>query len=353
MRIADYIKSALIIDNKEEEIKGLQDVLLSEGTYFTFYTPKDIDNDEKSIKNHQIIFMDFSLDDTKKPIDNIALIRKALKKICSDNFGSYGLVLWTKHMEYIQEVKMKLSIDSENNTYTTPLFVVGLDKSAYLQNGYRSLWDDLNSQLLENNAALFFFNWRNSVDAASDNALNNMYHLVPNYNEQTKGFLYLLYQMAKNYSGIPTDDLKVYDGMHTDAYRAFDELLYSDLISQQSKLENIFPETIEKPDYSFEKELDQIAKINSRQLLDLSITDQNIVLPGNVYKIVKSNSFLELKGAPKRQKYNPIPLAIEMTPPCDFAHKKLSSRLVGGIMINCPTTPEKLSEYVNSTFKAD
>lgn len=357
MRISDSIKSALIIDDKEEEVKGLQGVLKDEGTYYTYYNPQEIADNGRKIKNHQIIFMDFSLDDTKtNPVENIALIRKTLEKICQDEFGSYGLILWTKHLGDFDNIKLfkeKLSFDANRKKYITPLFVVGLDKLKYIQEGYASLWEDLNSELLKDKAALFFFNWRYSVDVASDNALNSMYQLVPDYTAQAQQFPYLLYQMAENYSGIPVTDMNVYEGMYKDAYRAFDELLYSDLISQQSGLENCFPEQIKKPDCTFENEIEQIAQINSKLLLDLSMTDQNMVMPGNVYRIVKNNSFLELESAPKKPKYNPVQIAIEMTPPCDFSHKKVSSRLIGGFMIDCPKEQEKVNKYVTNDFKAD
>lgn len=350
MRIADDIKSALIIDNGYSDVEELEKILDKGNIYHSFFKPDDIKDEQRRIKNHQIIFMDFSLDDSKKPEENISIIRRILKKICKRDFGSYGLVLWTKHIEHIQLFKEKLSIDSEKKEYITPLFVVGLDKLKYKQYGYGSLWEDLDKELQENKAALFFFNWRNSVDKASDNALNNMYQLVPEYEKQAEQFPYLLYQMAKNYSGIPTENMEVYDGMNKDAYRVFDELLYSDLISQQTKLDDIFSEQIQKPNYTFEKELEQIAKINSKLLLDLSITDQSVVMPGNFYQIIKDNRFLKLDGFPK--KHNPIPIAVELTPPCDFSHKKISSRLIGGFMIDCPTSKEKLNEYTEKIYKA-
>ena len=357
MRIADDIKSALIIDNGYSDVEELEKILDKGNIYHSFFKPDDIKDEQRRIKNHQIIFMDFSLDDSKKPEENISIIRRILKKICKRDFGSYGLVLWTKHIEYIQLFKEKLSIDSEKKEYITPLFVVGLDKLKYKQYGYGSLWEDLDKELQENKAALFFFNWRNSVDKASDNALNNMYQLVPEYEKQAEQFPYLLYQMAESYSGIPTKDMRVYDGMYKDAYRAFDELLYSDLITQQIKLDNIFPEQINKPDYTSEKELEQIAKINSKLLLDLSITDQNMILPGNVYQVVNGNNFLKLKfnnfKEDKKSEVgnllkNQIQIAIELTPPCDFSNKKVSSRLIGGFMIDCPKTKKEIS-----MFKAD
>lgn len=346
MRIADNIKSALIVDNKHDEVEELEKILYKEGIYNRFYTPQTIDDEKKVFKNHQIIFMDFSLDDTKtNPVENIGLIRKMLKKICTDGFGSYGLVLWTRHMEHIQLFKEKLSNDS--GKYITPLFVVGLSKSTYLQNGYGSLWEDLNSELLKDNAALFFFNWRNSVDKAADNALNYMYQLAPDYIEQARQFPYLLSQMAKNYSGIPTEGMNGYDGMYKDAYRAFDELLYSDLITQQKDLDNIFPDHIEKPDFTFENELQQMAKINSKLLLDLSITDQNVVMPGNVYHVLSKNDFLKIGELNDDSLF----VAIEMTPPCDFSNKKISSRLVGGLMVNCSKDKKELKKLIGS-YKA-
>lgn len=353
MNIMDNVKSVLIIDNKYEEVEGLISVLDSECIYHRFYTPDDVNDEQKKMKNHQIIFMDFSLDDSKKDVENIALIRNTLKKICNEKFGTYGLVLWTRHIEYITEFKRKLSIDAKNKKYITPLFVIGLDKTLYLQNGYNDLWCDLSNKLHKDKAATFFFNWRNSVETSADSALNNMYQLVPNYEDQHKQFQYLLYKMAGSYSGVPTKRMEVYEGMYKDAYRAFDELLYSDLIAKQSGLSDIFPEKVEEYGYTFEEEMMQISKINSKFLLDLSITNQDIVMPGNVYKIVKENKLLQIKGAPQKQKHNYVPIAIEMTPPCDFSHKKVSSRLIGGFMVDCPMERDKLNQYVNKTFKAD
>lgn len=350
MSITDNLKSVLIIDDDYNEVKDLENILNKEGIYSSYYAPEHIDNNQNKIKNHQIFFIDLMLIDGNT-VDNISKIRKILKKICSDSFGSYGLVLWTKHIEDLDVFKDKISKDAENKVYVTPLFIIGLDKSPYQRNGYANLWEDLNKKLRENKSALFFFNWRNSVEKAADKTVNEIYQLASDYKEQHKQFTYLLYKMAENCSGVPTKGLEVYDGMHLDAYRAFDELLYSDLISKQSDFENIFSEKIIKPDYSFEDELEQMSKINAKLLFDFSKKNQSMVLPGNVYQLVENNSFLKLKGQPK--KHNCIPIAIEMTPPCDSAHKKISSRLVGGFMMDCPNNKEKIKEYIFNTFKAD
>ena len=157
MSITDNLKSVLIIDDDYNEVKDLENILNKEGIYSSYYAPEHIDNNQNKIKNHQIFFIDLMLIDGNT-VDNISKIRKILKKICSDSFGSYGLVLWTKHIEDLDVFKDKISKDAENKVYVTPLFIIGLDKSPYQRNGYANLWEDLNKKLRENKSALFFFN---------------------------------------------------------------------------------------------------------------------------------------------------------------------------------------------------
>ena len=345
MSITDNLKSVLIIDDDYNEVKDLENILNKEGIYSSYYAPEHIDNNQNKIKNHQIFFIDLMLIDGNT-VDNISKIRKILKKICSDSFGSYGLVLWTKHIEDLDVFKDKISKDAENKVYVTPLFIIGLDKSPYQRNGYANLWEDLNKKLRENKSALFFFNWRNSVEKAADKTVNEIYQLASDYKEQHKQFTYLLYKMAENCSGVPTKGLEVYDGMYKDAYRAFDELLYSDLISNQIEFDDIFAKIIEKPEYSFDDELKQISSINSKLLLDVTINNQDIVLPGNVYQIIKGNDLLKLADYPTEG--NPIQIAIELTPPCDFSQQKfISRRLIGGFIIDCPSKKKDIKSLKN------
>ena len=346
MNIADNIKSVLIIDNKEDEVVGLEDILKTEGTYFTFYTPQKLNETEKPIKNHQIIFMDFSLDDTKRePVENIGLIRKALKKICKESFGSYGLVLWTRHMDHIQEFKEKLSIDAEKKEYITPLFVVGLDKSVYLQNGYDSLWEDLNVKLLENKAAFFFFNWKNTIGKGTDHALQNLYGLVPDYTKQETELPFLLYSLAHNYAGVHVENNKKYKGMYQDAYKAFDEILYNDLISEQKNEGfDFFQETIPDPwQNDHTKKITCFANLNSKMYIDDNVNPA-YVLPGNIYMV--EDDISSLKSNKKWPANNFTWIALDITPPCDIAQNKtIYSSLIGGFMLDCTPTKEGLKTF--------
>ena len=345
MRIADDIKSALIIDNGYSDVEELEKILDKGNIYHSFFKPDDIKDEQRRIKNHQIIFMDFSLDDSKKPEENISIIRRILKKICKRDFGSYGLVLWTKHIEHIQLFKEKLSIDSEKKEYITPLFVVGLDKLKYKQYGYGSLWEDLDKELQENKAAFFFFNWKNTIGKGTDHALQNLYGLVPDYTKQETELPFLLYSLAHNYAGVHVENNKKYNGMYQDAYKAFDEILYNDLISEQKNEGfDFFQETTPDPwlnDYT--KKTTCFANLNSKMYIDDNVNPE-YVLPGNIY--VVEDDISSLKSNKKWPDNNYTWIALDITPPCDIAQNKtLYSSLIGGFMLDCTPTKEGLKTF--------
>lgn len=149
--LEEFITSALIIDDKEEEINQLQNFLESEDIWVKHYTPDNLDEKiqkEYKLKNRKIIFLDLHLDEDKDLIHNASKIRKYFSKLLGCDFGSYGIVLWTKHTDEFNEFKNKLYEDK--NKYTLPLFMVAMDKSTYLKTGsYGNILKDLEEKLKE------------------------------------------------------------------------------------------------------------------------------------------------------------------------------------------------------------
>lgn len=150
--------------------------------------------------------------------------------------------------------------------------------------------------------------------------------------------------MALNHSGIPEEKIKSYDLM-TDAYKAFDELLYSDLINQLSKSStDIFNQIPQNP-YNGQKnkENEIYSELNSKLFIDEINKNQNVIIPGNVYEIV--NPSIVKPGLPNNvdvEKY----IAIELTPPCDFSQrKKVNSRLIKGFLCNIKYKEKFKKEY--------
>src|SRR5690606_3519197 len=105
------------------------------------------------------------------------------------------------------------------------------------------------------------------------------------------------------------------------------------------------PEALNYNDDENEK-IKVFSKLNSLLLLDSDNLAQSIVVPGNIYEIIDNQNpiyfteFYNNKGTEIKidehedfiKKVNKR-IAIEITPPCDFASKKkqYQSRVIGGI----------------------
>lgn len=345
MDLLKDIQTALIIDDDADEIKELQEMLTKRGVYTRIFGPDDFVPDEpKTLKNHQLIFMDYMLIPGNEKA-NESKIRDILQKICHGDFGAYGLVLWTKHPEQIDLLKEKLTDDARAKAYITPLFVVGLDKTKYLRHGYASLKDDLNGELEKSKAAAFFFGWRQTVERGANKALKDIYELVPDYKKQERDFVYLLSKLALLYSGAPSSEV-AYEGMTLDACRAINELLHYDVTTAQHDMIDVFGNDKIIPG---SWELKEKASINGKLLVDDSEEGNSLPMPGKVYKVKDDISLLKIKDVPGVSEA----IAIEVTPPCDLSQKKkVASRLIGGVMIEWPDDQDVLKD-VKKLFNFD
>lgn len=346
--ITDFIDSVVIIDDKEEEIKKLAEVLLSEDISVKIQLVDPQDKQMRKIvplkKYRQLIFVDLSLDDSIDVKTNISTeIRPILSKILPKTKGCYGLVVWSKHVNDDMLI-LKEKLLNDNEKYCLPMFIISLDKSKYLRDGYENILNDLDYILQSEKSAYFFVYWMNTVKSASNKAISDIYSLVPNYEKQNTELVYILYKMALNHSGIPEEKIKSYDLM-TDAYKAFDELLYSDLINQLSKSStDIFNQIPQNPyNGQKDKENEIYSELNSKLFIDEINKNQNVIIPGNVYEIV--NPSIVKPGLPNNvdvEKY----IAIELTPPCDFSQrKKVNSRLIKGFLCNIKYKEKFKKEY--------
>lgn len=311
-------------------------------------TPQLRLKDKKLKKNRQLLFLDLSLDDSKNIVSNIALIRKLLADSLDTNFGIYGMILWSKHQSHIDALKEKIQIDKNNNTYPTPLFIIGLDKMKYITAGnFSTLLTDIEDILEKDSAATFFLEWSNSVQHAQNITVSNIYSLMPDYKSQSDDIKFILYELAKNHTGIPENQLSGYP-LHIDAYKAFDDILHAELVNCQKSDINIFSNPINS--FSKTEELPKIyAQLNAAMFIDSNNITQDIIIPGNVYKQICDYELLKIEGAPKKAKK----IIIEITPPCDFSNKKGGNpRVVSGFMIEWPNNKETQEKYLK-TFSGD
>lgn len=371
----DFIESAIIVDDNESEITNLKSVLDSKKILYEYYHPNNIYRRGFKFKNRKLIFLDLYLGSGNLATQISTTIDKIFKKAIGNDFGTYGIVLWSRHTDEVEEgnterdldiFREKLSIAVKLGGFTPPLFIVGLDKRNYNgASGFDSIFIDLERALEENTAASFFIKWSNAVEKGKTNTIKDIFSLVQDYKLQNDNLKFLLYHLAKNKTGIRHENLEDYP-LYEDAYKAFSELLLYDISSQFSSLEcELFSSlpTIKyhlmhsghklSKDYAdtyykdgspnlpnaekpfLDNEIgSKFSTLNGKILLDEQV-GHNKVLPGNIYLIKDEKSIF----ISEKMKDEDTPILIEMTAPCDFANaKKAHPKVLGGFITQYSTS---------------
>lgn len=380
--IEKFIDSALIIDERADEVQELIALLTEKDIWVKHYTPADFK--EQKLKNRKIIFLDLYLDDTRSDVENISTIRQLFKKHIGLNFGTYGVVLWTKHDDKLDEFIKRIQKDS--TLYTLPLFIVGLDKNIYKRNGnYNSLFDDLNKKLSENVAASFFLEWFSLVNQGKDKAIKSIYSLVEEFEYQNENLRFVLFQLAKNLNDIPIDQIEQYP-LHIDAYKALNDIMIYESLNQNNIVSSVFNDfkkikyrgtstdslgysrkaatieyfqgttSINKKDATHKKAVQKLdeeiysiySQLNSSSLIDDTNLNQAIVIPGNIYEVLIDENIY--KPALKKSKGKSI--LIEMTPPCDFSQGNMNvdSKVLSGLILDYSSDIMNLNDELNKEY---
>lgn len=350
-----FIDRALIIDDDENEIEKLWEFLEENEISVKYFNP-DVVKPVQLKKNRKIIFLDLFIDKTITQVEGqISKIRTILTEIIGTDFGSYGIIMWTKHEEHINSFKSKIKAD---NGYVKPLFIIALDKTEFLKNGdYTQIFNEIDVEIKKNIAANFFIYWSILINKGTDAAIKNIYSFFPDYSRQNSNLEYIMFQLARNYTGIPIEDTNEYP-LQNDALKAFSDMLSNEILNPAivnsfgdvrifNKMESIcfITENGQKtyccnqPKNNIPDEIMKIyAKINFKLLFDDKI-DENIVMPGNIYK--------DCRTVGDQKQPSETPIVIELTPPCDFAQKKKStnSRILSGKITDIDREKTKAYSY--------
>jgi len=341
--IENFIDSVLIIDDVEDEIKGLSELLESKDIWVKYFHPENAKK-AKSLKNRKLVFLDLYLSKTSgNDVEgHISEIRQILQNAIGKNFGSYGIVIWSAHVDEINKLKQKIANDFQHGRYTMPLFIIGLPKVKYLKEGFASLFADLDAEINGNPAASFFIQWDFFVKQGKDNAISSIYSLVKDYEKQDDLLKYVLFRIAENHTGIHQSQSANYP-FEPDAYKALSDILHYEVIRKADTTNTkIFekPASIQSLKIEAQQQEFLYSEINDKLLIDYNNLNQDFPIPGNVYEILDAESFFIAADAPKDSKH----IILEITPPCDFSNNKKGgrSRIVGGFI--CPFAKEQLQK---------
>lgn len=363
MNIENMLDRVVVIDNREDEIEDLVAKLKD----FDISVDKYVVSDDYSslpvmTRNRQLIFIDLMLDeDEGHTATNIARVIQILKHIVGKGFGPYGLVIWSKHTDKMKDVIARLTTASTSLPATDeqhsddedevsvgiyldnpPLFIIDVDKIQFKSTGewdFSNLMPILNQRLQESNASYFFLRWLSVTRQASQDTIASIYGLTSGYSNKEAEIGHILRRLASNQTGIS----HLYPGLTSDAYRAFSDILHP-RINALTSMECLPDFTNVRRAFLPDQELPILARLNTILLIDDVGILQDEIIPGNIYQImdvgnpiiVKQEDRISFSRKNENNKwedykdYNVIPIAIELTPPCDFSNKKVMSRIIGG-----------------------
>lgn len=378
MKIEDVINRAVVIDNTKAEAENLV-MQLQQADVPTDFIEITEENDGTTLSTYkhprELIFVDLLLDENASNLKtNISRIIELINRIQPKDCNFYGIIVWSKHNDHYDKFIERIGraclqespsekedddeiIDTSSKLSNPPLFVLFMDKTQYLKEGewdFTNLLVDINTKLQASNSAYFSLNWKKTVNESIENVIRDIFNLSSDYAKHEEEISFLLKSLSLNETGESSDS-----NLTLGAYQAFNSLLHSELsnIVRNETLPNL-NKTVDNPFGDDVATLQTIsAKLNKRLFIEDSCLVDNEILPGNVYKVLNEesplnidpNDFVKIKLKKDKEyidtlEYPKINIAIELTPPCDFAqNKKRYSRLVGGYVFDMPMgkTPKR------------
>lgn len=246
--ISKWVRSALVIDDKWDEVKNLLNTLNSNGVSTCYYNPNpekahDFDDflDYEWLKSlepkaqevatqaaeqaykkaveelsfarmqdmpadsllaHNLIFLDidYKLDAAPEFKDQVNYAVGLLKNALSSTSSPYGIILWSKESETPYEGEdgqAESSFDYIKNFFygesfegkPRPLFVVDIEKDAWEEDNFDKLIDSINQKLHADKMAKFFACWNDEVLKSTASAYQGIHHHAESLAKETKDSL--------------------------------------------------------------------------------------------------------------------------------------------------------------------
>lgn len=362
----DFIKRILIVDDQEDEVQILKQAFEHRSIFSIYINPLGFDFEEcKNLPPIQLVFMDFKLAnaDNNDQAD-LSIIRSMLDLIPQNT--AYGLVLWTSHSEKLLKLREAINKDSKSdeNKYPKPSFIIGMAKQELLKDSFneKNFFKALEDRINEDKAAQFFIAWMNDTNTITNKTILELFKLASDYLNQSEQFIDLIKTIALSQFD---SDLKMFSDdekniMYTrEALHSVDKLLYSNLrtLHYSKGIPDFyaidFSSSAVNPSVDA-KNIRRIASINTAFYIDASPEDamlaERMILPGTVYKYEHGSQNILKKQIPD----DAMQIAVEITPPCDFAqNKKVLSRLICGYIIFIKSIKDSaITENSNGNKKA-
>ena len=175
--MTNYTFSALVIDDKFDEIKGFIDILNSNGiaTYYLNFVESNTEKYLKNINNIRLIVTDLHDD---KDFNNLNKINSTFFEIQEARINNFILIVWTKDPNkfdtFINEIKSKYAKDLN-------FIAIALSKEEFINLETYEFLDDKYEELskkirehIENNLFKYFLTWEVNINIKAAKIINKI-----------------------------------------------------------------------------------------------------------------------------------------------------------------------------------
>lgn len=348
----------LIIDDKYEDVKPIQNILAENGIPYIFYDYTVFkDTAVKKLDAVRMVFLDIRLEDGMQEIKNIAtVLASVIEKVIMPQNGPYVLVLWTNEIALKDELQGYLFNYLNPEETTLPTYVCALDKKDFISKPENELVNKLVTQLSGQNMMNFLIEWENASYCVSGNMIRLILYGLQNKMDN-EAIEKMLLQLAFLEDSEVSDKkiatrnvIQFLVELIRDRY--LDIMSQDELISELSEYWTFAFENVEEVK-RIQKETPIAQRASMNTILNLNTYDQmSRNLPGKVYLLDESNMNFsvedftcstlgdkwykdnEIKISDDVVKLNLTPIEVDITPNCDYAQNKNHMlRTVFGYMV--------------------
>lgn len=346
----------IIIDNKREEVKLVEQLLTKNGIPYIYYDFDELmsfKDEIKKVDGIRLVFLDIRLQDGNEGETNInSVLANTIESVIGVENGPYTIVLWTNEFHLKDKVETYLLNNLKDDETTKPTYVCALDKKDFNED-QTTLFNEVSKELDKNKPLEFLTALETLTMEVPSNLLNMILQVAKN-GQDANYINKLLMLLASVESKEDLDSVKATKNILTViSYLVKDR--YMHLVSDDDyikKVSNFFE--IIHDQKSLDISVEVKAKINSAFNLN-TYGNETDKMPGKVYKINGIEDLVAFekstfgKDKPDSVKKNnktanihPELIKVDITPYCDYAQDKAHvSTYVYGYLIYIDKVNEK------------
>ena len=311
----------VVIDDKPEEVASLIGTLSKNGIGVVYFTGQLEQLPLEPLSGIRIIFSDIDLVESKDNKTKKSALLGVFQKVISPDNGPYIIVFWTKHSDFIDDIKTELGKQGYS-----PLQYLCIEKSSCKDEKGEFSVSMIDQHIKESVDAFqafnFYLEWENALLHSGENFVNQFHQLVPTNSDWSNNIYYLLYSMYKAETGSNDAEISAKEKFSI-ACRVFNKSFNNELdyYTSQITAPKELPTTI-KGSISPQQ---IIPSVNS--FLGIHKLQSSNINPGDVFKIADDELkeiFIKRLFAGREINSKDVTLVkCIVTPSCDIAQDKL------------------------------